>query len=600
MPPSFLAVGVLSIYGLRTLRWLIRERARVRALSKPYWPTLFIEAGAILVVCLIMPTVVKNAETPVIGHDALIYLGEALEFAKERKLSATTTFRDNEDGTIRGDIHNFVFPAFLSHALLTTDSSRLGYPHDVTARVAFQSTLIYMLLAVLALAGTFRYPGVGSLSLLLLLQVPQFEYISIACSRDGFRIIPLVLFVVVLIGLSGRSVYRKVKSAWIVPPMLLAAFSLSGHTLGGIVVILITVIWVGWNILFRGASLKLVIVAGAIFVGLAVSGYHYLWAYLDTGQLYGHVFTGHAIKGTPLEEIALQQQRYGSALEGGAIKALGTVLARDGYRLSIPGLIGALVAVVVSLRPNRRRWIKTNGFLGLTVLVGLVPMTGVLDYQGYSLSAAFAANLRYALHWYAFGAVCVAFILLNLYDNCLHSEQKLFRKLGKIGLLILVCLISFSAAIAIKSKWRKASWDEDRLSEQIRPLQMALERIPPGKKLVLDDSRYNYYLGNKAVIIYSDAAQSIIKAASEQEVESALKRLNVGAIALRTEKISEYWDRIALFRFLNDPRLAFELSGSTKLRIFIVDPALVEKYRRGSSACGGHLLRRVAAVSGDG
>ena len=84
----------------------------------------------------------------------------------------------------------------------------------------------------------------------------------------------------------------------------------------------------------------------------------------------------------------------------------------------------------------------------------------------------------------------------------------------------------------------------------------AMNRMPPGKRLLLENARYNYYLGNKAMLIFSRPACEILEAQDHRQVKEALRRRNIAAVALEEESLADRWDHSHLLRTLADPEVA--------------------------------------------
>lgn len=572
--PSVAAIGVLFYYGPRSWRRLGRDYARRRRVSKNHLPAYLSYLLVTAVVGVVIVKLTTNGQAPIIAHDALVYLSEALPFAQERSLSAITDFRGAPDGTHRGDIHGFLFPAFLSHALLTTGSDLIGYPHDHAARIAFQLTFGYMLLSILALAGTTKRLGAGALALILLLQVPQFEYISSNNSRDAYRIIPLALLGVTLVGLSSPRLHGRLPVASLLPLVGLAAFALAGHTIGGFVVISLALAWLIGAVIQKARRWNIFLVLGAIGLGLLLGGSHYITAYLETGSITGdNVFKEAAIAGTPLLEKSLQQEAERLAGSTGSVEYLTTLLGRDGYRLSIPGLLAALVALLVGLKVHRRDQTTLSFFIiGLMTLTTTLPFTGLFDLGQIKLSDWFILNFRYALHWYPFAAVCLALLISYGYHYLTSTSlSRSFKLSGSAVLLVFVAVSGFSAYATVSAPaWRVFghSYTGPWVIENLGLLEDVIQELPVDKRLLIEDSRFNYYLNNRGILIYSQPTWNLLQAKSEGEVQAALQRLNIGAVLLQETNIRDWWDQLPMLSYLNDSGQNV-LVASHQFRVYI-------------------------------
>lgn len=582
LPPPVAAAALLARYGMGMLRRLGRFYRRCRRQARTGWPVYAAYLCAALLVAQAGVKLAANAAVPVSGSDALQYLGYALKLAQERSASAITGFHDPPDGVAVGDMHGPVWHAYLQHALMTNGRHPPGYPHDHAVRAAFQVTVIYLLLAVAALAAA-GYPGTTPLALALLLGVPQYEYISIGSSRDGFRIIPLVLLAAILAGLSARSMRRHFRPAALLPVGAMAALALAGHSLGGLVVACIGLAWAIWVLVEKASWRHVVLVGMAMGAGLVLAGPQYLQAYCELGRVPGtDVFHKMAIDGTPM--LAAWNHWMASRLEGaeGVIGRLSVFLARDHYRLSVLGALGGVGAIALWPALTRRRRASVMAFVGLVTLAAALPFTGLLDI-GFDLSLWFVRNLRYALHWYPFAAVCVAMLLGYGYDRLMSGAGRYSRILAQAGLCAVILAASFSASRVIAVQWRTGDGSEpnSRLAP-IRPLAAALQQLAPGKKLLLDNDSDNYYLNNQAIVMYSRPTWRVIQAQDEHQAWQALQALNVGAVGLKFAPQTGAWKNMALLEALSNPDRARRLPGfsTSSLKVFVLNGALSDRRRQ--------------------
>jgi hypothetical protein len=574
LPPFLIAAGLLIIYGPRTLRRLRRSCHPVSEINLTQLFTACVCIAALIIVIMVAIVLIQNSKSPLLFNDSLVYMQEALRFAEGRSPAAITDYRGAADGSIRGDIHSFIYPAYLSQALLFNGGQALGYPNDIAARIAFQLTILYMLLAVVALAAAARQSLATPLALILMLQVPEFEYLSRASSRDGFRIVPLVLLVTALTGLTPRRLRRKLRLETLLLPLLFSACALAGHTLGAYIVVTLVLAWGIWNLAGRARWLNIILVAGALGIGLILGSLQYIQVYRETGTLTGDIFKENVIEGTPLWEES--QQRDQASLEGthSLWERLATLVNRDGGRLSIFGLVAAIFSILWLTFLPPPRWNDPLPFWSLATLAAALPFLGVFDFSGYPLSLSFIMNFRYGLHWYPLAAACIALFIVCGFQNLVTVPQKPVRIGATIALL---CFSAFSILDTIKTIDRKwvplsAPYIKMQLADNLSILQTALDLQPEGKRLLLDDEagRYNYYLDNQAVIIYTRPTWEIVRAKNQQQIEAEFTRLDIGSVVLTSSLITDWWERIALYRFLNNPERAIDIGKSMNIQGYIV------------------------------
>jgi hypothetical protein len=571
LPPPLLSIGVLLALARRIVPHGRRVLMKVRLSHR--WTFILTSLAAAGVAGIVLIKLITLAGRPVIGFDALQYLGETYTFAEKRSLASLNGFRDAPDGTRRGDIHGPLWPAFLAHSLLHTGDDHLGYPYDQATRAAFQVTMVYMGLSVLALAGALRQPGTGALALILLALAPQFGSVANSSGRDAFRIIPLMLLAALLAGLSPARLQRSFPvAAWFFLA-LFSALSLAGHALGALAVIGLFLAWWAWHLVMKTRWSSLVFAGLAVGAGLILGGTHYIQAYLETGRLMGDQFYNDAaLAGTPLEQA--NQKIEKDRLEGTETlgQRVSLLLARDGYRLSIPGLLAALftIAWLLNLKsPHRRRPIV---LFGLTVLASTLPVLGAFDLFGFKFSEWFVRNFRYAVHWYGFAAVLLAGLLTWGRSVAEKSGNDRSGRAWRAGFALFTISAAFLAIRTVNTSWTISTWEEAGFAEDIAMLQDTLEQLPEGKNLLLDDLKYNYYLGNRAVLLYSFPTWPLIQARSEGEAGQALDRLKIGSVALMEKNISGWWDRIPLYDYLAGLDGQYQKRSNGSLRVYRSTP----------------------------
>ncbi len=548
--PAAVALVVLAIYAPLTLRRLIREWQRIRVTSKNPWFAYLIYITTALLLVLVISKLIPNGTYPFTEHDALVYAIEALQFARSRSLSGIPDFRATIDSVMPYHPHSFIYQAFLSQSLMATESDTLGFPHDHACRAAIQALFLYMLLAVVALAKTSKFLGVGTLSIILFLQVPNLEYMTYASSRDSFRIIPLTLLGTILLGLSPCRLHHKLRLGTLFFCLILAGFSWAAHTLNLVMIASIVLTWLLWVLLKKAPWQNIALVLVSITIGLFIACLHYIKSYLDTGNFMGYGFVYFAYIDTPLWEYFLNKYQY--ALNASVLQRTNLLLAQDEYKLSVQSLFVSSLALIYYFVLKRKKIAKLLLFLCLINFVTLIPMTGLLDFTKIKLSDMLIRNIRYILHWYPFAAVSVAVFGLSVYKNFSIYKSNLVRFIGWFLLSLFILILMNTSFKTVNYSWRVMN-SKINSSDYIWSIKEVVDTLPTNERILTDDNHWAYYFKNPSVTIHTYFAWGITGAKNEREIYDNLKKLKIRYIVFRKSMIPDFWQKSALFKYLKGP-----------------------------------------------
>lgn len=602
-PPLVASITLIGSRGRRAWRALAEAHRRDRARAALPWLGYTCYLGAAVVLVLLVQVMVANSNATVIAGDALVYFGEAMRFASEPGRSTMAGIEGAADGSFRGDYHGFFLPAFLAHGLMSLDSEPLAFPGPLAVGAPFQLTLAYMLLAAAACAALVRQIGAGALAVVLIPLAAPMQHISYALGRDAYRTIPLLLLILVLASVARR---RSVPRHVLLPVMVLAAAAQVAHTLGGPIVAAIVAAWCLTRLVQR-CGLGVPVVAVAV-LGLLMGGLRYADAYVDTGRLLGEIDSGFgpdkpwdwvppdrlapptveipataeptaaavtssAPMGTPLESEPRDRPGMGATPAGFLSRMaqnVGWFLSLDSYKLSGLGLIAAITGIIGW---GRSRGIARDSpvlFISLVVFFGFVPFTGVFDWIAFDpLSTTLLTNYRYMLHWYAFAAlncVVVAFAAYEAFARRTSTRRLLAGSI--LGLFALI--VTAGAARVVAVDWRAAGLRHDAwFDESIRPLQRVVEQLEPGERILLEDQAYAYYLGPKALVLFTRPMWPLQGAQTVEEARAALERMNVRAVVLREARM-DTWNRLPFGYVLRTTAEQPEWARTVQFRVFLL------------------------------
>lgn len=549
IPGTVMAAGLLAIALILCATTVRQLPARLwRAWwAQPGLPggrlTLIALVGACaMVLALLGEKLWRNALQPVAAHDALNYLSEAWYFLDVRGRAGMLDMGDAADGSVRGSTHGFLFSAMLAGALSFTGGAP-GWPADLAARFALQLTIPSMLCALFALAALLRRRGAGALAVLVLLSVAQFEYVSHAASRDGFRIATLLLFVLLLTSVGGK----RARASSVLCLAGSAALAVTAHTLNLMVVAVATAmccvlaLWErrSWTIILRTLA--------AVTVGVLAASLRYVASYRASGQLWGELPARYGLEGSVLDGAWQHLARYADSHALSVAQKIGVLLARDGGLVSGVGLLAA--AALLLFRAGRTHS-GAERLWALTALAVIVPLTGLFDIEPYRISDWFVENLRYTLHWYPWLALAVVACMVRAGERCTAGGAQTARVIAALS-LALVLAYGALALHTLSARWRGEPARfaaRQAFDQQLELLQKLSQELAPGQRLCLDDLGYQYYLGNRALILGAKPSWPLLRAADGAQVAARLDALAIGAVVFKKASLPDWYERLPLYQ----------------------------------------------------
>lgn len=579
-PLPILSIVVIFFWGSSGLKVLRQEMQERWVKSNNLLSINILLPGAALVLGSAMATLLLNGQLTIIDADALRYLTEALTIAQQRSLAALSLVYGSSQGLVYGDHHGFMFPAFLAHALLFNGHGIPGYPYDHAARLAFQILSMYMYLAILGLTSINKKTGTWLISILLLFQVPMLGVISYGSYRDPLRIISYLLLATVLAGFSPLRLRQKYNWRHSIMLIIISAFSISSHGSSLVVTPMIILAWLIWAAAGRTHWRKLLIVLCSTGVGCILGATHNIEIFLQTSSPWGVLTVPMAYLHDITPTVQRYYESYGNATGISLWEGWKILLARDRYWLSIPALAGIILSIGLWLRRREDEQVNLSFFTALLAMIILLPFSGLLDTVYYIWSKSYVYNYRYSLHWYPFAAVCVA-SFISTADQWFKIRWQ--QRLVDITIIVLLAWTAAYGNQVIRNEWMVQdanSVEREIFEKDITLHQEMISQIPVGKKLLIDDQIFNYYLNNQAILYLTPPTRDIAQAQNTNEVMAAMVKSNIAGAILYQSNFFDYYDRTALFDFLNQPQNAYVATENNDLRAYIVDSTLVKAHNQ--------------------
>lgn len=496
----------------------------------------------------------RASYAPVIGSDAVEYLGQALRFAQDGSAASMTTFVDATDGSTLMCTHNFTWPAYLANALL--HSPTLGYPGDHAARLAFQMTYLYFFASVLG-CGQLLFKKdkyfYSFLTIAVCLLCNVFGFTFEMGARDIFRLTPLLGLFCVLYGM-GKAVSegeRLYFSGTLLAPFLFGYCTMAGHPINAFTalavvgaVFVIQVLNKEWKIgQFAGY--------GAAALGGAAGSYMIIWALLTTGSLSGNRGDLPTIlAGSPYLSNYLEYQKGRLKSNVSYPAQVISILARNNIVLSALGILCAIGLVLIFFR-NRKR-LQTAGpaaAMGLACLLNLFMLNNVVSWGGEKMSEWLLMNQRYTIQFSLFMAFSVVLFLPWIIGKWSERGSPVWKRVKHGVIYAALCFMLITPVmhypaydfVGSHTKWLEGT--------------QAANAAFGGERFLMDNYCTNYYLYNRAVSMFTELAEPCLTASTAQALETAMKNMGLKGGLLKTSFEDVYWNDTPLEQLLNSERV---------------------------------------------
>ena len=552
------AVVCVLLAGAIALALYLAERAIARRelgdstlISLAAYARRFARGAMLLFCALVMLSagadIAMRAITPVTGADAMEYMTSAYGIANGRTLDSVSSYNGSEDGSQIGIVHHPAWTAYLAQALMHSPGTPQVYPLDLAARSTYALTYLYLFLAVFALARAFLPNRFAFLAAALASYTPQLGYLIFNNSREGFRIIPILLLILVLYGYaSAVSERRRVHWPELVAVFLVAAFTMMGHVLNGIPALGIGLAILAYCLITRNFHWNTIWMAVAAGLGGIFGSIQIVLGYLERGQLLSDFISLDSIlAGTPYLQNFYQHQenRLGDTMT--YFDRLNVLVRYDHGLLTVVGIgigIWFIVRMIKAIRKGAKG--EITGFLGLVGLFFALLFTDLFAWSGYTLTEWSIMNIRYISHLYPVYSVLVAG---GLYALDRIRIQAALRSLTVSALLCGYAAYLF-ANVGFTYPLENMVANYSEVPTNYTAAYQAHEAY--SGRLMVDNYYCNYYFHNEAMTFFSEAATDIRRAQTVPELAAALDRHGIDAIMISDQFVSVYWQNTILLELV--------------------------------------------------
>lgn len=555
--PTALGLGLMGLGGRDGAVY----RRIGRAVCQANFCTLVIACAAALVLVQLISIIVENSLTlNPLAHDFNVYLTGAKKFAAMPSMEAIPSFFGKIGDIIVVHPHSFIYEAYLSHALFLGGADTAFPPLDFLPRLSQQLTILYLCFALFgtAVAMGGRWGAVAAVSLAL--YIPWVSYIVGALSRDGFRMVPVLCYLVLL-----SSLCLNARSALLRRGLLagaIAALAIMSHTLGLMLIGLTSFFILGYAAIRNRPSWR----AAACFTSpmiflVALSAARYAGYYRETGNFMGYGLQYSIYRGTWLEPLlaAAWTRKDISGWE-----ALDILWERYDWHLQLVALAIGLLAGLFA----RGRGLIAYRCIALALCGPLiVALSGLIDHTGINLRNALIANERYALSYFLMSALLVG-AGLALLGRTLSAWVPVVEKSRQWGcVLVTVCAAWLAHQSLLGPQWLSYKPFAADLA-QIDYLKRMVSCLGPRDNWLVDDDGWNPYFTNRPpAFVYTQAVRPLLLADGEDAVRGVLKEMKIQAVAFLYSP--DIWKTSPLYKDLERDWVRVPMRGSRDREVWL-------------------------------
>lgn len=369
---------------------------------------------------------------------------------------------------------------------------------------------------------------------LVLFHIYEHSLLMVAGSRDAFRFAALLLLIIFVINQVDNISTGKARWKEYIAMALFSYLSINGHA-GNIYIMLGMFIALGIILIVMKTSVKHLIVCGlSVLLGVLLSTVKTISIYFRTGSIFNSSVRA-TFHDTPVEEqMALW------AIERANKSAVWASYTWPVRFMMLLGGVGLVIMIIAAWRKRNKREL----IFSLIISGMLLPMTGIMDWIGYKASLWFAVQIRYRMYFLMLFAITGAWLL----------TRKIRIKIVGGGIRVCVCLAFafFLQTEVIRYTTINRAEVDVRINDRIGYIKMAdiVASITDGDAFTRDQVLLLYLHGTPK-LLYHPYTEELIQAKTNEEIENAMEKLNVGVILLPENGIDHhnysllpFWDYI--------------------------------------------------------
>jgi hypothetical protein len=489
----------------------------------------------LLVLSAVIPAVWTNYSAPLSAHDSLIYAYEARLLVESAGVSSLPFFGSRVDAaTVVNHPHGPFFSGYLAQAY---------FAGDAALSFAYQFTIPCMLFGLSAFGRSTGLKWAATAAVLGFFMVKPSEYISLASSRDAFRIsvlAALAAFLMWHIRLATVVSFAGRLTAALAVFLSVAAHALNLIFLPFIILAAAITGWAHWRSIL--IVTRWLLLPGTMLVLMSMPYAVNLFRYGNPLGL-GVYFPYY--KDTPLWEAFISYGHWGG--DPSFRELLAAIAGNYGVWQSC-SIVASIVLCFCLFFFHRKSWqLMFIGGFGLAMIV--LPLLLAIKIGEVNLSGAFATNVRYPLSTFAFLGIFLYVPICSLISN--NRLTRLHSSLPAM-LLVIFLLAGVLYGCHVVRNWQVASNAEQVLEEGEWQVVELSRQVSTGSTWYTSQFSPAFYATAdiRPRFLLSDDGYGLYAKKDVDAILSNLREKNVGMVSLIKNKIYP-WHATTLYMILS-------------------------------------------------
>lgn len=473
---------------------------------------------AILVtfVCCFLQIFASRLYQGLYGSDESHYITQARIFYEDRNSWEIDNYEGTKwEGTVFADDHGPLWPVYLA------DAASIEEVFDINLleiKVAFIFTIICMLLMIVVVGNliTGKFQG-GIFSLIIYMLYHYAIRFPLGGSRDGYRMIALLFFFVVLYEILIKVHEEKEVSFGDCILLLTASYlSINGHQGNVFVMLSASLAFFSMELYNRVKFSHIIFSAVFILAGTLFGFMKNVRCYIQTGAFI--TTTLRAFKGTVAEDVrrALNSSQW-------ELSKVKETYENSDRLLMIIGLSAVIYYIfrIIYFKVRKKReytWIQMNNICLLMSF--LLPLTGIFNFLGYNFSFYTFAQYRYRIYPFVFFALIGGMMLSEI----THLGRRSIAR-WCVGLFIIYLSgigINYLNVNYVVGRIDPGKDDLNFFDETAR----SVVSMSTGGNVFVGEQVAAAYFDSPPKLLFDYYARAILKAKDDREIEAAFDELD--------------------------------------------------------------------------